>query len=176
VLDASAGVFFNRFREFCMPKRRRWQALAAVISGVLVTAAAQPANASVVVPPGVAGHTCGGYSYITPTVYYQACTWTSVGTSPLIWFTAHFGNTGASKHTIPNVEINYYRAGQEYNCNGGDTEYPAYNYGLVVPAHGIAASTDACFVRRHSGAYQANVWVFDSPGSHLLSPTLQVQG
>src|SRR5689334_6645968 len=87
-------------------KRKLLQALmATVIGGAGILATAQPAQASVVIQPGASGHACSPYLYITPTLYYQACAWASGGSEPRVWFTGHFGNSGARAVTIPEVRL-----------------------------------------------------------------------
>jgi hypothetical protein len=150
-------------------RRKLLQALVTtVISGVCVIAAAQPAHAEVVIQPGASGHACSGYRYITSTLYFQACAWASGGSSPRVWFTGHFGNTSGRVVAIDDVSLGYYR-------NGNFTLCEVFQQYLTVPAHGVRATTDRCYVPRARSAYQA--WIspiYREIGYEKLSPTIQV--
>jgi hypothetical protein len=156
-----------------MLKRKLLRALVvAMLSGVGVLAAAQSAQASVTVPPGASGSTCSGYQWINLNVFYQACAWASGGSSPRVWFTAHFGNSGNSSFSVDQVDLGFWRNGSFVYC------FPQNN--IVVPARGYKASTDQCYVPRRRAAYAAAISVTDSTieddyEGGATSPTLQVQ-
>ena len=124
---------------------------------------------------GSAGNTCSGYTYIDSarTLYFQTCTWTSWSPPNFrIWFTVHFGNTRDSAFTIDSVSIGYH-------INGSTRRSCVNQYQIVVPAHGVKASTDECWFSRLEAAVQSSAIVHE--GSYvtspaLLSPTLNVRG
>jgi hypothetical protein len=155
---------------------RRWlrAILVTVVTSLAVVFGAQPAMAIAIVEPGKSGHICGDYFPITSTLKYQLCTWASAnGNQSRIWFTAHFSNRGASEEFVYYIDIAYRKNGSSLlRCRGRTVEENQ----LLVPARGVRATTDDCWIPRAPGAYQADVFVVDPPyNDDNFSPTLNVR-
>lgn len=154
-----------------MIKRRFLQTLVAtMVTGLALTVAAQPATAATVVQPGASGSTCSVNEDITTNrnIYWQVCTWASGGTSPRVWFTAHFGNRGGTDVRIDLIDIDFNYEGDEYECN--------VEQALWVRAHSTAPSVDHCWFDRSAGAWQAAILVDEGTyEKRRLSPTLHVR-
>ena len=163
-----------------MVRRRGLRAVLALLLGFMgVFVAIQPASAAVVVPAGQAGHACSGYTDIdlAGTLYFQTCAWASWNPpSSRMWFTGHFGNTRDYAVTIDVIDIGYHINGSER------ITWCPTQHNLVIPAHGVKASTDSCALARTRAAVQGSIVVRDESSSgtyitpYVLSPTLQIQG
>jgi hypothetical protein len=150
-------------------------AVATIVTGVVLVFGGQPAMAAAVVQPGKAGNICGEYYSITSTLKYQLCTWASAnGSQSRIWFTAHFSNSGNSAAYIDLIDIGYRSNGSTETLLCRDRFIRQFD--ARVPARGVMASTDLCWIPRVPGSYQADVLVTD--GSYYgirFSPTLNVR-
>lgn len=128
-------------------------------------------TASVVVPPGQAGHTCSGYHHVTSEHYWQTCAWAD---HQYVWFTVNFGNTG-TRTWIPSwAQLDYIKSGVKKECGAARWESE-----IEVPAWSVTSTPRlACVITRVPGAYASRARVVQDEildDWAMNSPTLQVQ-
>ena len=139
------------------------------IAGLVASSGA--ASATVIVPPGQAGHTCSAYKYMDATHYWQTCAWADY---QYVWFTVNFGNSSGSGWTVYLTFEDYIKAGVPMACPAG------HQSNFYVPAHSVKGTDRLdCVLTRASGAYAGvgKVWYTSSQQNAIQqnSPTLQVQ-
>ncbi|WP_328988501.1 hypothetical protein OG394_19985 [Kribbella sp. NBC_01245] len=127
-------------------------------------------TASVVVPPGQAGHTCSGYHHVTPQHYWQTCTWAD---HQYVWFTVNFGNTDTLWWRPSWTQVDYIKSGVKKDCGAARWEGEIE----IQPNSVMSTPRLACVITRVPGAYASRSEVHQDTFDYtaMNSPTLQVQ-